>query len=44
MVNMPVYHLPKPRWGKLDDMAYNFCIGIASSKTLHEKPRKEKLK
>ena len=32
----------KSRWEKLDDIAYTF-VAIASSKTLYEKPQKEKL-
>jgi hypothetical protein len=39
MVNMPIYHLLKTWWGKLDDIAYSF-VDIDLSKTLYEKPQK----
>jgi hypothetical protein len=28
----------KPRWGKIDDIAYTFVLNITSSKTLYKKP------
>jgi hypothetical protein len=43
MVNIPNIIFQKYRWGKLDDIAYIF-VDIVSSKTLYEKPGKEKLK
>ena len=43
MVNMIQISFSKnPGGGKLDDIAYTF-VDIVSSKTLYEKPQKEKL-